>query len=786
MKKHYQVSNEIKDVEHYIYVKRPEDEIVLTACDELPRDQVICVLGPRQLGKSSLIQALTRKKKGKGQIVVNLDFRTVFSSEELVAFKSNQPAWELQPKFADAFLLAVAQELNQYTAYKTWQECHYQSATKTPLLYLERGLENIISHAIAQSGQPNQPILIVCDEWDKLADLGVYTEFLYIALEKWLHQLNIRWILISNTAPLDILKEQKKSKFGFFKKFHLNDFDASNEHCVTEWSAPLQQKMPAQLAFEFAQKTLEITGGQPLLTSLMLDQIYYSDTPSLDELESNTFELANKKRESDFYGHFEYAGEILVQNPSHGFEALKLYETLFVDSKTTASKGLSPVITYGNEQYRNIELLRRAGLIKVAPKQQSHTFGFRSPLHRHVYNQDWIEQQSNLLLKQLPHKTAQRNANETKSKILVINVGGTMGMQVMEDGRVTVPEDENRFFNQFSGITSFAEIVPMSYKPTDGANIGVDHWRNISEIIYRQLKNKESSDYKGIVIIHGTDTLAYTASAVAFALGPHLPLPVVFTGAQSPNNIVHGDSPPNFLRACRVAAESRLKEVVVVFNDRILRAVRTEKRHDYLFDGFHSPSFVELGKIGESIQYPPLTPLANQTNFQFEDSSSGSKSASWKLRNQFTSNILHISQAPGINAQHWLDIAQYAPLKGIFIESLGVFNIPIEGEASYEPIVKAAIDRDIPVLVSSRYPIQPEFRAFYAPAKKVEELGGMIAGNMTVPAALTKFMWALAQFDEYCQVSETAPTNTEKQTYLKKLIQSSYVGELDFDARPQE
>ena len=289
-------------------------------------------------------------------------------------------------------------------------------------------------------------------------------------------------------------------------------------------------------------------------------------------------------------------------------------------------------------------------------------------------------------------------------------------------------------------------------------------------MIHFQLINNEDHHYAGIVIIHGTDTIAYTASAVAFALGPYLPVPVVFTGAQSPNNVAHGDSSPNFLRACRVAADGKLNEVVVVFNDRILRAVRTEKRHDYLFDGFHSPSFAELGKIGESIQYTTMPPLTEQTNYHFQnDKKQRLTLQNWPLRNQYCGNILHISQAPGVNPAFWLNIVENQCLDGVFIESLGIFNLPIEGDSSYEPLITAAITRNIPVLVSSRYPIRPEFRTNYTPAQKAEQLGGMIAGNMTVAAALTKFMWALAQ----------VKSDVNPNAALKQLLANSYIGEID-------
>lgn len=757
MTKHYKISNQITDASYYLYVERPEDQQLLKDCSELPYDQVISIVGPRQIGKSSLVQQLIRTQTEHK--VVNLDFRHVFSSAELVAFRSQLPIWEIQPKFANAFLEEVAIELNQYQAFCDWQQAHIKISQTSPLSYLQRGFEWLINNE-------QQTLLLVCDEWDKLISLGVYAEFIYLALETWLRNLKIRWVLVSNTAPLDMLKEQPRSKFGFFKKYQVHDFNPSDEKTITEWSVPLHSILTPEQSYEYTLQALTLTGGQPILTAVLLSRLQFSNSsalPNIDAFKQEAFTLTQQRRNADINGHFDYAAEILSLNPSQGFEALKLYQTLFTQTAPTRA---------GTDEttYHQIELLRRAGMVKIAQHRnpEQPEFSFRSALHKFVYNTKWIEQQTAILLKSLPQKSVQMFLPEQVQKILVINVGGTMGMEVMEDGQVKVPQDESRFFNQFSGISSFARIVPMSYKPTDGANIGVDHWQNIAELIYRQLTSDshKQDPYQGIVIVHGTDTLAYTASAVAFALGPNLSIPIVFTGAQSPNNVVHGDSPPNFLRACRVAAESQLKEVVIVFNDKILRAVRTEKRHDYLFDGFHSPSFMELGKIGESIQYLPLTKLSEQTNFTFDDTN-------WQLRNQFSRNILHISQAPGVNPTIWKEMIEAKPLDGVFLESLGVFNIPIEDEASYVPLIRAAVKKNIPVFVSSRYPIQPEFRANYAPAKKAEELGGLIAGNMTVPAALTKFMWALAQYERDKQ------TTTNKHQYLKVLLESSYVGELD-------
>src|SRR5262249_28392079 len=142
-------------------------------------------------------------------------------------------------------------------------------------------------------------------------------------------------------------------------------------------------------------------------------------------------------------------------------------------------------------------------------------------------------------------------------------------------------------------------------------------------------------DFDGFVVTHGTDTMHFTASAVAFAFGPNLNKPIVFTGSQTDLSVVHGDARSNLLRSIRIACEP-LAEVAICFGDFIFRACRTQKRDERRFNAFESPAFYPIGDITEHILLHPVAQLSrdNAPPLQF--------------RADFRAEILQLSLIPGL------------------------------------------------------------------------------------------------------------------------------------------
>ena len=177
-------------------------------------------------------------------------------------------------------------------------------------------------------------------------------------------------------------------------------------------------------------------------------------------------------------------------------------------------------------------------------------------------------------------------------------------MRKMPDGTVRPPDDPADFLRVAPELERLVDydFVPLMNK--DSTNINPEDWLQMARAVYE----RRDVGYEGFVIAHGTDTMHFSASALAFAFGENLSFPVVFTGAQAIPEISHGDARVNLLRACRVATMD-LGEVVISFSDYVLRGCRAQKKDEVKFDAFESPGFFPLAYITEHIL---LTPLARK------------------------------------------------------------------------------------------------------------------------------------------------------------------------------
>ena len=189
-------------------------------------------------------------------------------------------------------------------------------------------------------------------------------------------------------------------------------------------------------------------------------------------------------------------------------------------------------------------------------------------------------------------------------KVLVIYTGGTFGMQTNTNGSL-VPY---KLMSLVDGIDEIKqlniELIEFSFDtPLDSSNITPSEWTIIGSKI-----NEVYRGYDGFVILHGTDTLAYTASALSFMF-QGLSKPIVFTGAQLPIGRVRNDARRNLVSSLQVASdydendEAKVREVCVCFNDKIIRGNRAKKLESSQFDAFHSRNYPAIASVGVSIEY---------------------------------------------------------------------------------------------------------------------------------------------------------------------------------------
>ena len=201
-----------------------------------------------------------------------------------------------------------------------------------------------------------------------------------------------------------------------------------------------------------------------------------------------------------------------------------------------------------------------------------------------------------------------------KASILIIYTGGTLGMTYDEAG-VLVPFNFSRIVEKIPALRQFdLELTVISFPQlVDSANIRPVHWVDMAYIVYENYQR-----YDGFVVVHGTDTMAYSASALSFLL-EGLNKPVIFTGAQLPIGSKRSDAHENFVTALEIASaqwEGRpvVPEVCIYFGSHLLRGNRSSKRQSIHFDAFTSENYPSLAEAGVVIDYnfPSIRPFRSK------------------------------------------------------------------------------------------------------------------------------------------------------------------------------
>lgn len=303
----------------------------------------------------------------------------------------------------------------------------------------------------------------------------------------------------------------------------------------------------------------------------------------------------------------------------------------------------------------------------------------------------------------------------------------------------------------------------------DSSNMTPADWKVMAEAVYQ----RRNQGFAGFVIAHGTDTMHFSASALAFALGPRLSFPVVFTGAQTTPDIPHGDARVNLLRAIKVATfrnkrtNSGFCEVVLAFNTEVFRGCRAQKRSERQFDAFESPSFDRLADITEEISPHDMA--------KFRPRESGPL----QLRADFAENIFQMTLVPGMEPDFVEAIIERQNLKGIILASFGAGNVPSEDGSNFSflGVIEKAAKRGIPVVITSQFPAYEFLDSDYEPFVLARRAGAIPTGNMTAACAVAKFRWVLAQADKL--ISENKLSAERRIDKVREMMETIYVGEMD-------
>jgi L-asparaginase len=318
-----------------------------------------------------------------------------------------------------------------------------------------------------------------------------------------------------------------------------------------------------------------------------------------------------------------------------------------------------------------------------------------------------------------------------KSSVLLIYTGGTIGM--IQDARTGElrPFDFKGLTKQIPELEKFdLELSSIaSSKPIDSSNMQPEIWVELARTI-----EKNYSKYDGFVILHGSDTMGFTASALSFML-EGLSKPVVLTGSQLPIGIIRTDGKENLITAIEIASSKENKkpivtEVCIYFEYKLYRGNRTFKYNSSHFDAFKSPNYPLLAEAGVEISYNRNSLLKPR----------GKK---LKVHTSFDNKIAVLKLFPGINQNITSAIINAKGVKAIILETFGAGNCTTQAWFTAE--LKKAIDQGMIILNITQCLEGKVVQGKYETSSHLKKIGVIGGEDMTYEAAVTKLMFLLGQ-----------------------------------------
>lgn len=723
-----------------VYVVRDADE---QAYNLLAQGGNLNLHAGRQAGKTSLMLNLKQRLSATGHLCLDVELSVIFAGGDLVE---------------GLFLLAG--RLRDKLAALPGAKPPLRELRHTRSDRIDSVLQRLLMHLseVADSLPQGMRLYLMLDELDVVmrfpANDGAR---FFLALREFFHRPDrhndrMCLLLVSVLTPNEIIHDYPTGGIGigFFRDISLPLFDNTPAVRSQLQEQGFPEHPDAAGLDKVLARVLDLTGGQPFLTALLCQELQYASDAAarLAELEDDVLHAPRSLAHNHLFG----VRKQLMDMGERVYDILGTFRRVLCGETLTQTRG-----------GWNAASLENIGLLRL---DDDSIYRIANPIYQARFDEAWVQELMSTRETASQGKAFQAHGKRLfERRVALILCGGTVGMVTREgrsgfQGALDVLSDLIR-----NEVNRVAHVESFPLYQLDGINMTPTQWIGIAEFI-----NQWWDHYDGFVVAQGTDTLAFSASAVAFMLG-RVNKPVVFTGAQTTVDVLHGDARDNLLRACYAAAHpDAVRETQICFGDMVLRAVRAEKADDRKYQGFSSPGWPPLAQITENLLVTHHAMLP-----KFDGRS--------LFRPYLASDILLIDLVPGLLPDDYRKLLEFRreagrPVQGLLITTPGLGNIPSIEPYNFRPLIQDAIAQRVPVMISSQVPINPYTQSQYELASGPAKYGAIPAGNLTVAAALTKFAWAIGCVAH--ERADQARDETADRAFLDEIkihMRQDYIGE---------